>query len=232
MVKKLVSAKDILAEKGFVLQKFDTDGFNNAVVGYFRSRGVSATLTVKAKRFVECSYLPDNGGFVNFSDEKHPVSQKLYKYAHRRQYYGWSIVGKAFNVAASRMPYEYRTKLLGVERIYFQTQRPSTITAMKKIASVGEYERIVRTQINLLTPKSVSISDLCTTDFDAIVNRIEAYNADEFLQIRLLAEFDEKCIWVDEPFCKNAVHMLAIMQGFVVKTRRKKGETYYTVSLL
>ncbi len=232
MVKKLVSAKDILAEKGFVLQKFDTDGFNHAVVEYFRARGVSATLTVKAKRFVECSYLPDNGGFVNFSDEKHPVSQKLYKYAHRRQYYGWSIVGKAFSVAASRMTYEYRAKLIGTDRIYFQQRRPSTITAMKKIASVEEYERIVRTQINLLTPKSVSISDLSTTDFDAIVNRIEAYNADELLQIRLLAEFDDRCIWVDEPFCKNAVHMLAIMQGFVVKSQQRNKQREYIISLL
>lgn len=42
----------------------------------------------------------------------------------------------------------------------------------------------------------------------------------------------DKFIVVDEPFCKNAVHMLAIMQGFVVKSRQRNRMREYIVSLL
>lgn len=153
MVKKLVSAKEILAEKGYVQNKFDTEGFNNAVVEYFRARGPEAELTIHPLRFVE--------------------------YKDRLPQCGWLSVMYGVN------------ELLDI--FYPETKK------LQKEA-----------------PAWSSVHPLRSW---ALENCFSFWFASEFIA-------------VDEPFCKNVVHMLAIMQGFVVKTRRKKGETYYTVSLL
>ncbi len=150
MAKKLVSAQDILAEKGYVLPKFDTDGFNNAVIEYFRANGPEAELIIRSRRFVENPKKYPPCGWLDFTtwDENLEVLVKIW----------------------------YQQELVAYE--YFDTPRSHYI---------DDYKRVVER---------------------------------------------DPCIYVDEPFCKNAVHMLAIMQGFVVKSRRRKGIREYIVSLL
>jgi hypothetical protein len=66
-VTKFVRAQDILKEKGFKAPPFDTAGFQNAVVEFFRSNDVSAKLTLFSVRFVDYEETPACG----FSDCTH-----------------------------------------------------------------------------------------------------------------------------------------------------------------
>lgn len=151
MVKKLVSAKDILAEKGYVQHKFDTEGFNNAVVEYFRAREPEAKLTIHPLRFVEYKNCLPQCGWLSIMQEKDELFDIFYPDKKNKKAPVWSSVYPLRNWA-----------------IKFDSVLPYTC----------------------------------------------------------------KFIVVDEPFCKNAVNMLAIMQGFVVKSRRKNGEKEYIVSLI
>lgn len=60
-VTKFVRAQDILKEKGFKAPPFDTAGFQNAVVEFFRNNDVSAKLPVIPLRFVELPDPPQSG---------------------------------------------------------------------------------------------------------------------------------------------------------------------------
>ena len=60
-VTKFVRAQDILKEKGFKAPPFDTAGFQNAVVEFFRKNDVSAKLPVIPLRFVELPDPPQSG---------------------------------------------------------------------------------------------------------------------------------------------------------------------------
>lgn len=63
-VTKFVRAQDILKEKGFKAPPFDTAGFQNAVVEFFRKNDVSAKLAIFGVRFVDYKGTPKCG----FSD--------------------------------------------------------------------------------------------------------------------------------------------------------------------
>lgn len=63
-VTKFVRAQDILKEKGFKAPPFDTAGFQNAVVEFFRKNDVSAKLAIFGVRFVDYEGTPKCG----FSD--------------------------------------------------------------------------------------------------------------------------------------------------------------------
>lgn len=52
-MKKIPSAKDILAAKGVAQSKFDTNGFASAVADYFMANEVSARLLLLSVRFVD-----------------------------------------------------------------------------------------------------------------------------------------------------------------------------------
>ena len=79
---KIITAKDLLKEKGFVPNKFDTTGFMNAVAGYFSERDVNSRLVVLRTRFVDIKtgeevermkkdgeYGWDRHEYLNLSDE-------------------------------------------------------------------------------------------------------------------------------------------------------------------
>ena len=134
MPQKLISAKDILAEKGYVMPKFDTDGFNKAVVEFFRAHGPEARLLITPVRFISFDWLPDCGWKAFFTEKD------------------WECVIRDDNNS-----FDY-----------------------------WKYQDI----------------------------------------IRVLSGIPQ--IFVDEPFAKNAVAMLQIMGGFVVKKSKKK----YYISLL
>lgn len=69
MPQKLISAKDILAEKGYVMPKFDTDGFNNAVVEFFRTHGPEVRLQITPVRFIGSDWLPKRGWLALFNED-------------------------------------------------------------------------------------------------------------------------------------------------------------------
>jgi len=50
---KITTAQDLLKEKGYKVNKFDTNGFLEAVAGYFRRVDVKDKLLLVSKRFVE-----------------------------------------------------------------------------------------------------------------------------------------------------------------------------------
>ena len=50
---KIITAKDLLKEKGFVLNKFDTTGFMNTVAEYFSERDINSKLVVFLQRFLD-----------------------------------------------------------------------------------------------------------------------------------------------------------------------------------
>ena len=59
MVKKMITAAQILAEKKFVVNKFDQQGFNAKVAEFFQEHEVKDTLLLVPKRFVEMSVVGD-----------------------------------------------------------------------------------------------------------------------------------------------------------------------------
>lgn len=71
-VTKLVRAQDILKEKGFKASPFDTAGFQNAVVEFFRKNDVSERLSIISVRFLdyedapECGFAASTEGVYNY----------------------------------------------------------------------------------------------------------------------------------------------------------------------
>lgn len=53
MVKRMITAAQILAEKKFVVNKFDQPGFNYKIAEFFQSHEVKDTILLVPKRFVE-----------------------------------------------------------------------------------------------------------------------------------------------------------------------------------
>lgn len=66
-VTKIIQAQDILKEKGYKQPKFDTMGFQSAVVNFFRKNDVSARLHIIAVRFAELSEYPA-AGFISCTE--------------------------------------------------------------------------------------------------------------------------------------------------------------------
>lgn len=66
-VTKIIQAQDILKEKGYKQPKFDTMGFQSAVVNFFRKNDVSARLYIIAVRFAELSDYPA-AGFISCTE--------------------------------------------------------------------------------------------------------------------------------------------------------------------
>lgn len=60
-VTKFVRAQDILKEKGFKASPFDTAGFQNAVVEFFRKNDVSERLSIISVRFLDYEDAPECG---------------------------------------------------------------------------------------------------------------------------------------------------------------------------
>lgn len=60
-VTKFVRAQDILKEKGFKAPPFDTAGFQNAVVEFFRKNDVSSRLSIISVRFLDYEDAPECG---------------------------------------------------------------------------------------------------------------------------------------------------------------------------
>ena len=58
---KLVQASDLLREKGYVEEKFDTNGFLQFVANWFREHEVKDKLLIRPKRFIEMDNPPKGG---------------------------------------------------------------------------------------------------------------------------------------------------------------------------
>ena len=58
---KLVQASDLLREKGYVEEKFDTNGFLQCVANWFREHEVKDKLLIRPKRFIEMDNPPKGG---------------------------------------------------------------------------------------------------------------------------------------------------------------------------
>lgn len=59
MTKKMITAAQILAEKNFVMNKFDQAGFNAKVAEFFLGHEVKDTIVLVPKRFVEMEVAGD-----------------------------------------------------------------------------------------------------------------------------------------------------------------------------
>ena len=64
---KLVQASDLLREKGYVEEKFDTNGFLQFVANWFREHEVKDKLIIRPKRFIEMDN-PPKGGWKDMTD--------------------------------------------------------------------------------------------------------------------------------------------------------------------
>ena len=58
---KIVTAQDLLKEKGYVEEKFDTNGFLQCVANWFREHEVKDKLIIRQKRFIEMDNPPKGG---------------------------------------------------------------------------------------------------------------------------------------------------------------------------
>lgn len=58
---KIVTAQDLLKEKGYIEEKFDTNGFLQCVTNWFREHEVKDKLIIRSKRFVEMDNPPKGG---------------------------------------------------------------------------------------------------------------------------------------------------------------------------
>ena len=58
---KIVTAQDLLKEKGYIEEKFDTNGFLQCVANWFREHDVKDKLIIRQKRFIEMDNPPKGG---------------------------------------------------------------------------------------------------------------------------------------------------------------------------
>lgn len=64
---KIVTAQDLLKEKGYIEEKFDTNGFLQCVTNWFREHEVKDKLIIRQKRFIEMDN-PPKGGWKDMTD--------------------------------------------------------------------------------------------------------------------------------------------------------------------
>ena len=58
---KILTAQDLLKEKGYIEEKFDTNGFLQCVANWFREHEVKDKLIIRQKRFIEMDNPPKGG---------------------------------------------------------------------------------------------------------------------------------------------------------------------------
>lgn len=58
---KILTAQDLLKEKGYIEEKFDTNGFLQCVSDWFRSHNIEDKLIIRPKRFIEMENPPKGG---------------------------------------------------------------------------------------------------------------------------------------------------------------------------
>ena len=66
---KIVTAQDLLKEKGYIEEKFDTNGFLQCVADWFREHDVKDKLIIRPKRFIEMDN-PPKGGWIDMTNVK------------------------------------------------------------------------------------------------------------------------------------------------------------------
>ena len=64
---KIVTAQDLLKEKGYIEEKFDTNGFLQCVADWFREHDVKDKLLIRPKRFIEMDN-PPKGGWLDMTN--------------------------------------------------------------------------------------------------------------------------------------------------------------------
>lgn len=64
---KILTAQDLLKEKGYIEEKFDTNGFLQCVSDWFRSHNIEDKLLIRPKRFIEMDN-PPKGGWKDMTD--------------------------------------------------------------------------------------------------------------------------------------------------------------------
>ena len=64
---KIVTAQDLLKEKGYIEEKFDTNGFLQCVADWFREHDVKDKLLIRPKRFIEMDN-PPKGGWIDMTN--------------------------------------------------------------------------------------------------------------------------------------------------------------------
>ncbi|WP_315314984.1 hypothetical protein [Prevotella pallens] len=58
---KILTAQELLKEKGYIEEKFDTNGFLQCVSDWFRSHNIEDKLLIRPKRFIEMENPPKGG---------------------------------------------------------------------------------------------------------------------------------------------------------------------------
>lgn len=64
---KILTAQDLLKEKGYIEEKFDTNGFLQCVADWFRSHNIEDKLLIRPKRFIEMDN-PPKGGWLDMTN--------------------------------------------------------------------------------------------------------------------------------------------------------------------
>ena len=64
---KIITAQDLLKEKGYIEEKFDTNGFLQCVANWFREHEVKDKLIIRQKRFIEMDN-PPKGGWIDMTN--------------------------------------------------------------------------------------------------------------------------------------------------------------------
>ena len=77
---KIITAQDLLKEKGYIEEKFDTNGFLQCVVNWFREHEVKDKLIIRQKRFIEMDN-PPKGGWEDMTD----IGDRLREYPWEQQ---------------------------------------------------------------------------------------------------------------------------------------------------
>ena len=64
---KILTAQDLLKEKGYIEEKFDSNGFLQCVADWFRSHNIEDKLLIRPKRFIEMDN-PPKGGWLDMTN--------------------------------------------------------------------------------------------------------------------------------------------------------------------
>lgn len=252
---KIITAKDILKQKGYVQNKFDTNGFIQIVADMFGNLPVEGILYLYSVRFVEKDFPltkeENSRGYYYLTDEYKKIQEE---YAALKKQYNESLnATEAFSPRIEKICDEIEKKM----RKQMDLHRKQLINQVIKCPEeylpalnfVSDKIDMFLYGINCTADLLYSVLKKYYAKADillrSLLRRYNEYHALEEAQDNLENKLDEyssknepilqlkpHSVYIDDPFFANAASVLRTMCGYVVERKVRKGQKLYEVKLV
>lgn len=252
---KIITAKDILKQKGYVQNKFDTNGFIQVVADMFGDLPVEGILHLYCVRFVEKDFPltkeENSRGYYYLTDENKKIQNE---FATLKKKYDESInTTEAFSPKIGKICDEIEKKM----RKQMDLPRKHLIDKVDKcpeeyqpaLSYVSDEIALLLYGVNCTPDLLYSVLKKYYAKADILLNRLvkryDKYHALEKAQEELekkvndyaskydpILQLKPNSVYIDDPFFTNAASVLRTMCGYVVERKVRKGQKMYDVKLV